>query len=35
MSQTVQDAIQSVALGQAPPADALKKANDQVNALLK
>ena len=35
VSQTVQDAIQSVALGQAPPADALKKANDQVNALLK
>jgi multiple sugar transport system substrate-binding protein len=35
VSQTVQDAIQSVALGQAAPADALKKANDQVNGLLK
>jgi multiple sugar transport system substrate-binding protein len=31
----VQDAIQSVVLGQAPAADALSKANDQVNALLK
>ncbi|MCU7730675.1 sugar ABC transporter substrate-binding protein [Actinoplanes sp. KI2] len=35
VSQTVQDAIQSVVLGQAPAADALKKANDQVNALFK
>ena len=35
VSQIVQDAIQSVALGQAAPADALKKANDQVNALFK
>jgi len=35
VSQTVQDALQSVALGQAQPADALKKANDQVNDLLK
>jgi multiple sugar transport system substrate-binding protein len=35
VSQTVQDAIQSVVLGQAPAADALKKANDQVNALLQ
>ncbi|WP_238011709.1 sugar ABC transporter substrate-binding protein [Dactylosporangium sp. AC04546] len=35
VSQIVQDAIQSVVLGQAAPADALKKANDQVNALFK
>jgi multiple sugar transport system substrate-binding protein len=35
VSQSVQDAIQSVVLGQAPTADALKKANDEVNGLLK
>jgi multiple sugar transport system substrate-binding protein len=35
VSQVVQDAIQSAVLGQAAPADALKKANDQVNGLLK
>ncbi len=35
ISQTVQDAIQSAILGQASAADALKKANDQVNALFK
>ena len=35
VSQIMQDTIQSVALGQAPAADALKKANDQVNGLLK
>lgn len=35
VSQIVQDSIQSAVLGQAPPADALKKANDQVNGLLK
>jgi multiple sugar transport system substrate-binding protein len=35
VSQIVQDSIQSVVLGQAQPADALKKANDQVNGLLK
>jgi multiple sugar transport system substrate-binding protein len=35
VSQTVQDAIQSAVLGQADPASALKKANDQVNGLLK
>jgi multiple sugar transport system substrate-binding protein len=35
VSQAVQDAIQSVVLGQASAADALKKANDQVNALFK
>ncbi len=35
VSQVVQDAIQSVVLGQAPAADALKKANDQVNGLLQ
>jgi len=35
ISQIVQDAIQSVVLGQAQPADALKKANTQVNALFK
>ncbi|XVQ81780.1 ABC transporter substrate-binding protein [Microbispora siamensis] len=34
VSQIVQDAIQSVILGQAGAADALKKANDQVNALF-
>ncbi|GIJ50409.1 sugar ABC transporter substrate-binding protein [Virgisporangium aliadipatigenens] len=35
VSQIVQDAIQAVVLGQAAPAGALKKANDQVNALFK
>lgn len=35
VSQAVQDAIQSVVLGQADAAGALKKANDQVNALFK
>lgn len=35
VSQTVQDAIQSVILGQAEAAPALKKANDSVNALFK
>jgi multiple sugar transport system substrate-binding protein len=35
VSQTVQDAIQSVILGQADSAAALKKANDTVNALFK
>jgi multiple sugar transport system substrate-binding protein len=35
VSQTVQDAIQSVILGQADAASALKKANDTVNALFK
>jgi multiple sugar transport system substrate-binding protein len=35
VSQTVQDAIQSVVLGQADAASALKKANDSVNALFK
>jgi multiple sugar transport system substrate-binding protein len=35
VSQTVQDAIQSVILGQADAASALKKANDSVNALFK
>jgi multiple sugar transport system substrate-binding protein len=35
VSQAVQDAIQSAILGQTSPADALKKANDQVNGLLK
>jgi multiple sugar transport system substrate-binding protein len=35
VSQTVQDAIQSIVLGQAPTADALRKANDEVNGLLK
>ena len=34
VSQIVQDAIQSVALGQSDAATALKKANDQVNALF-
>ncbi|MEU6408763.1 sugar ABC transporter substrate-binding protein [Microbispora sp. NPDC046933] len=34
VSQIVQDAIQSIILGQAGAADALKKANDQVNALF-
>jgi multiple sugar transport system substrate-binding protein len=35
VSQTVQDAIQSVILGQADAASALKKANDTVDALFK
>ena len=35
VSQTVQDAIQSVILGQSDSASALKKANDSVNALFK
>jgi multiple sugar transport system substrate-binding protein len=35
VSQIVQDSIQSVVLGQSSPAPALKKANDQVNGLLK
>lgn len=35
LSQIVQDAIQSVALGSAKAAPALTKANDQVNALFK
>jgi multiple sugar transport system substrate-binding protein len=35
ISQTVADAIQSVVLGKADAASALKKANDQVNALFK
>jgi multiple sugar transport system substrate-binding protein len=35
VSQIVQDSIQSVVLGQSAPGEALKKANDQVNALLK
>ncbi|MCY1136448.1 sugar ABC transporter substrate-binding protein [Actinoplanes sp. Pm04-4] len=35
ISQTVQDAIQSAVLGQTDSATALKKANDQVNALFK
>ena len=35
VSQIVQDSLQAVVLGQAAPADALKKANDQVNALFK
>jgi len=35
VSQIVQDAIQSSVLGQSDSATALKKANDQVNALLK
>jgi multiple sugar transport system substrate-binding protein len=35
VSQIVQDAIQSSVLGQTDSATALKKANDQVNALLK
>jgi len=35
ISQIVQDAIQSSVLGQSDSATALKKANDQVNALLK
>ncbi|GAA5040480.1 multiple sugar transport system substrate-binding protein [Thermocatellispora tengchongensis] len=34
VSQIVQDAIQSVVLGQIGAAEALKKANDQVNALF-
>ena len=35
ISQIVQDAIQSSVLGQTDSATALKKANDQVNALFK
>ena len=35
ISQMVQDAIQSSVLGQSDSATALKKANDQVNALLE
>ena len=35
ISQIVQDAIQSVALGQKDAKTALTKANDQVNALFK
>jgi multiple sugar transport system substrate-binding protein len=35
VSQAVQDAVQSAILGQATSANALKKANDQVNALFK
>jgi multiple sugar transport system substrate-binding protein len=35
ISQIVQNAIQSSVLGQSDSATALKKANDQVNALLK
>ena len=35
VSQIVQDAIQSSVLGQTDSATALKKANDQVNALFK
>jgi multiple sugar transport system substrate-binding protein len=35
VAQIVQDAIQSSVLGQTDSATALKKANDQVNALLK
>lgn len=35
ISQIVQDAIQSTVLGQTDSATALKKANDQVNGLLK
>ncbi|MFC7533948.1 ABC transporter substrate-binding protein [Actinoplanes sp. GCM10030250] len=35
ISQIVQDAIQSSVLGQSDSASALKKANDQVNALFK
>lgn len=35
ISQIVQDALQSVILGQAEPADALKKANQQVNGLFR
>jgi multiple sugar transport system substrate-binding protein len=35
VSQTVQDAIQSVILGQSDAATALKKANDSVNALFQ
>ncbi|WP_062432836.1 ABC transporter substrate-binding protein [Herbidospora daliensis] len=34
ISQIVQDALQSVILGQISPADALTKANQQVNALF-
>ncbi|WP_426512916.1 ABC transporter substrate-binding protein [Dactylosporangium sp. McL0621] len=35
VSQIVQDTLQGVILGQTGPADGLKKANDQVNALFK
>jgi multiple sugar transport system substrate-binding protein len=35
ISQTVQDAIQSVILGQSDAASALKKANDTVNAMFQ
>jgi multiple sugar transport system substrate-binding protein len=35
ISQIVQDSLQSVVLGRSAPAPALKKANDQVNGLLK
>lgn len=35
VSQIVQDAIQSSVLGQSDSVSALKKANDQVNALFK
>lgn len=35
VSQTIQDAIQSVILGQADAASALKQANDSVNALFR
>ncbi|GAA3289440.1 sugar ABC transporter substrate-binding protein [Dactylosporangium vinaceum] len=35
VSQIVQDTLQGVILGQTSPADGLKKANDQVNALFK
>lgn len=35
VSQIVQDSLQSVVLGQADPASALKKANQQVNALFR
>ncbi|MFG2042487.1 ABC transporter substrate-binding protein [Dactylosporangium sp. NPDC048998] len=35
VSQIVEDAVQSVILGQAPAGEALKKANDKVNALFK
>jgi multiple sugar transport system substrate-binding protein len=35
INQIVQDAIQSSVLGQTDSATALKKANDQVNALFK
>jgi multiple sugar transport system substrate-binding protein len=35
ISQTVQDAIQSVILGKSDAASALKKANDTVNAMFQ